>query len=63
MFNMFVTMFWRAEGFGFMWVPFEIRYFNNLCLVFSREKQKKYLSGQKQKPDFLVKSTFSLEIF
>ena len=40
MFNMFVNLFWKAEGFGYMWVPFELGYFNNLCLVFSHEKQK-----------------------
>ena len=28
MFNMFVNMFWRAEGFGYMWVPFEFGSFN-----------------------------------
>ena len=35
MFNMFVNIFWRAEGFGYMRVPFDFASFNNLCLVFS----------------------------
>ena len=30
MFNMFVNMFWKAEGFSHMWVQFEIGYYNNL---------------------------------
>ena len=29
MFNTFVNMFWRAEGFGYMWVPFEFGSLNN----------------------------------
>ena len=37
MFNMFVNMVWRAELFGYMWVPFELGSFNNLRLVFSLE--------------------------
>ena len=59
-FNTFVKIFWRAECFGYMWVSFE-RAFNKLCLVFSLEKEKYILSGQKQKTNFLVKSIFSLE--
>ena len=57
---MFVNMFWGAEGFVYMWVPFEFLSFYYLCLVFSLEKQKKSnLSGRKQL--FLVESTFSLK--
>ena len=55
------NMFSRAEGFGCMWVPFEFGSFNNMCLVFSLEQQKTNSSDQKQKTDFLVKSTFYLE--
>ena len=36
-FNIFVNIFWKAEGFGCMWVPFEFESFNKLCLVFSLE--------------------------
>ena len=55
MFNMFVNLFWRAEGCGSMWVPFELGYFNNLCLVFSHEKQKKSnIYVQKPITNFMV---------
>ena len=37
MFKMLVNMFWIAERFGFMWVPFEFGSCNNFCLVFSLE--------------------------
>ena len=40
MFNMFLNMFWRAEDFGYMCVPFELWSFNNLCL-----KQKQILDA------------------
>ena len=36
-FKIFVNMFWRAEGFGRMWVAFDFGSFNKLCLVFSFE--------------------------
>ena len=55
MFNMFVNLFWKAEGCGSMWVPFELGYFNNLCLVLSHEKQKKSnIYVQKPKTNFMV---------
>ena len=44
----FSIVFWRAEGFGCMWVPFESRVFNNSCFVFNLEKQNKKSSCKKQ---------------
>ena len=35
--NEFPMVFWRTEGFGCMWVPFQFGSFNRLCLVFSLE--------------------------
>ena len=49
MFNMFVNMFWRAESFGYMLGPLVFNYFRNMCLVFSLELQKNYLSGEKKR--------------
>ena len=37
MFNMFVRMFWRAEGFDYMWVQFEFGSFNNFVFGISLE--------------------------
>ena len=34
MFNMFVNMFRRADGFVYTWVSFEFGGFNNMCMVF-----------------------------
>ena len=62
-FNMFVNMFWRAEGFGYMWVPFEFGSFNNLCLVFSLDYQQTFFSGQKgKKMTFWLRAYFILKI-
>ena len=36
-FYIFVSMFWRAESLGCMWVPFEFESFNNMYVVFSLE--------------------------
>ena len=48
MFNMLVNMYWRAESFGFMWVPFEFFCFQDFILYLALSN-KNYLSGEKQK--------------
>ena len=61
MFNMFVNMFWIAEGFGYMGVPFKLLCVNHFCLIFNLESQKTNLSGQKQK-SFCLKVHLLLKI-
>ena len=36
-FEFFVNLFWRGEGFNYMLVPFKFGSFNNVCSVFSSE--------------------------
>ena len=38
--NIFVNMFWRAEGFGYMWMLFEFGSFNKLFLLYTLEEQQ-----------------------
>ena len=59
MFNYVGNNIWRAEGFGCMWVQFEFRPFNNLCLLLSFESKK--TSSSDPKKDFMVQRTFSFE--
>ena len=53
----FMIKFWRAEGFGCMWLMFDL----GICLIFTLEYIKTILSGQKLKTYIFVKRSFSLE--
>ena len=54
-FNMFVNMFWRAEGFGCMWVSLKCGFLKICCLLFILELQKTLELDKKN----LVGSPFS----
>ena len=55
-FNMFVNMFWIAEGFDYKGMPFKHWPVNNFCLIFSLVLQKQIFVDKSKKKDFFLRS-------
>ena len=61
MFIMFVNMFWSAEYFGYMWVPFEFGSFNNWFWYLAMSNKKLIQVDKSKIRNFLFRAQFLLK--